>query len=393
MFVSMICKDRNEKEKNELYEVLGLIAQREQVQIEDRGDVVEMLVCPQGKIVVSEEEDDMIIHANTRHAGAGFHAFVVDICKDIQEEVPGEYELIDDLEFASDEDFHRLHHVYEDELEYLRTALLKDEVLSTQNYMYDETFFLPIEKKDKIFTSVGELDKKEFEHMHLHDLMDSFYVWNDFEQDAQYFKNCALVLLSKEGVEKFTLMNDSTEKYANMICDYIEIAYEKDENITLPLKEYRYLCDKLERENKLINAKQMAEEVIQHKTNEVYHLFQDAKVVANGASERSFDPVTNSLCLMSPYVDDAHWDWLIQASKQASICSYLDEVETQEPIVYNGKAIQMIEKEEDGIYMLEAKLIQDERILYFHITLASKNDIPYLKQCIKESGFQVLLNN
>ena len=88
MYVSMICKDRNEKEKNELYQVLGLLAQREQVQIEDRGDVVEMIVCPQGKIVISEDGEDMIIHANTRHAGAGFHAFVVDICKHIQEEVP-----------------------------------------------------------------------------------------------------------------------------------------------------------------------------------------------------------------------------------------------------------------------------------------------------------------
>ena len=33
MFVQMICKDRNEKEMNELYEVLGLIARREEVQI------------------------------------------------------------------------------------------------------------------------------------------------------------------------------------------------------------------------------------------------------------------------------------------------------------------------------------------------------------------------
>ena len=55
MFVQMICKDRNEKEMNELYEVLGLIARREEVQIEDRYDHVDILVCPQGKIVVTEE--------------------------------------------------------------------------------------------------------------------------------------------------------------------------------------------------------------------------------------------------------------------------------------------------------------------------------------------------
>ena len=85
----MICKDRNEKEMNELYEVLGLIARREEVQIEDRYDHVDILVCPQGKIVVTEEDGDMVLRANTRHAGPGFHAFVVDIFKDIQEEVPG----------------------------------------------------------------------------------------------------------------------------------------------------------------------------------------------------------------------------------------------------------------------------------------------------------------
>ena len=89
MFVQMICKDRNEKEMNELYEVLGLIARREEVQIEDRYDHVDILVCPQGKIVVTEEDGDMVLRANTRHAGPGFHAFVVDIFKDIQEEVPG----------------------------------------------------------------------------------------------------------------------------------------------------------------------------------------------------------------------------------------------------------------------------------------------------------------
>lgn len=60
MFVQMICKDRNEKEMNELYEVLGLIARREEVQIEDRYDHVDILVCPQGKIVVTEKDGDMV---------------------------------------------------------------------------------------------------------------------------------------------------------------------------------------------------------------------------------------------------------------------------------------------------------------------------------------------
>ena len=64
MFVQMICKDRNEKEMNELYEVLGLIARREEVQIEDRYDHVDILVCPQGKIVVTEEDGDCLLYTS-----------------------------------------------------------------------------------------------------------------------------------------------------------------------------------------------------------------------------------------------------------------------------------------------------------------------------------------
>ena len=84
------------KKKNELYQVLGAIAHRENIQIEERGDVVEIDVCPQGKIIVHEEDREVILSANTRHAGAGFHAFCVDIFMDIQQELNGEFELVDE---------------------------------------------------------------------------------------------------------------------------------------------------------------------------------------------------------------------------------------------------------------------------------------------------------
>lgn len=54
-------------------------------------------MCPQGKILVTEGDRELTLTANTRHAGAGFHAFCVDIFKDIEEEQMGKYELIDDL--------------------------------------------------------------------------------------------------------------------------------------------------------------------------------------------------------------------------------------------------------------------------------------------------------
>ncbi len=387
MFVQLTCKNRNEKEMNELYEVLGLLSRREEVQIEDRGDCVEIIACPQGKIVVSEDDGDMIIRANTRHAGAGFHAFVVDILKDLQEEVQGEYELVDDMEYDKDEDFERLQSLYQDEMDYIRGVLLKNDLFRQQNYMYDETFFLPMNRENRILTSTGDIDLKEFKNMNTSDLMDNFYVWNDWDRDAKFYKNCALTLLASEGVGKYTLMNDSTIKHANDICEYIEAAYQKDVNIPLPLEAYCDLCEKLDRENKIKDGVSMEEEVIQYRTREVYHLFADARVVASGASERSYDPVNQAICLMSPYLDEGQWKWLIQASKQSHICSHYDEMMASEPIEYDGKSIWIYEFEKDGIWMIDACVRYKEKYLYFHDVCANKEDLPYLKQCIKESGF------
>lgn len=109
MFVQLICKDRNPDQMDEIYQTLGALSQREGVQIEDRGHAVEILVCPQGKIVAQEDEKDLILAANTRHGGPGFHAFVVDFFEDLQEEVEGEYEFFDDTEYNKDEDLSLIH--------------------------------------------------------------------------------------------------------------------------------------------------------------------------------------------------------------------------------------------------------------------------------------------
>lgn len=390
MFVQMIARDRNRKEMDELYQVLVALAHREGVQIEERGDNVEILVCPQGKIVIAEEGKDMILTANTRHAGAGFHAFVVDLFKDLEEEVPGDYELMDDLEYDKDEDFHRLHHIYENELDYLRNLVLTDPELRKRNYIYDETYFLPLDldMEERIWTSTGDMDKKEFMHMPLDDLMDNFYVWNDWDRDARFYRNAALTLLAKEGVGEFARMNDRTEKVSNEIMDYLEIAHEKDPDLPLPVNEYRSLAEQLDREDKLKDAKKMEQEAIQYRTREVNHLFEDARVVAPGTAERSYDPVTQSINLMAPYKDNREWSWLIQASRKPAILPNYKDIQKEEPVKRGSNTVWMDEFLEDGYPTIDAVIENDERDLYIHAICNSPKEVPFLKECILSSGFQ-----
>lgn len=388
MFVQLVCKDRNEKEMNELYEVLAALCHREGIQIEDRMDRVEILACPQGKILVTEEGKDLTLSASTRHAGAGFHAFVVDFFKDIEEELPGEYELVDDLEFDRDEDFHRLHHVFENEVDYLRHMLLTDADFRKKNYLYDETYFLPIAGDGKVLTATGEYDQKELAQMDAHDLMDKFYVWNDWDRDARFYKNAALTMLAKEGVGIYTKMNEMTEKHANEICDYLEIAYEKDLTIPLPVKEYEFLTGELDRENKLKDAVKMDGEAIQYRVGDVYHLFEDVKVVAPGAAERSYDPASQSMNLMAPYKEEGEWSWLISASKNPSLLDEYEATHEEEPIKTDKGYVWMHEFMVDGMPYVDAIIRQDERFLYIQAVLSSQKELPYIKECILKSGFQ-----
>lgn len=387
MFVQLICKDRSPKEIEELYQIIGAICEREGIQAEERNDQVEILVCPQGKILVTEEDRELTLTANTRHAGAGFHAFCVDIFKDIEEEQPGQYELIDDLEFDKDEDFHRLHHVYENELDYIRNLILTDPDFRKKNYLYDETYFLPKEEEGKVLTSVGYLDADKFRNMPLDDLMDYFYVWNDWERDARFYRNAALTLMAKEGVGEYTVMNDQTIKTGNEICDYLEIAHEKDPSLPLPVDQYFLLVNLLGREGKLKDAIKMPEAAIQYREREVYHLFADCKVVAPGAAERSFDPVTNSINLMAPYKDEGEWSWLIQASKEDHILTAKKEVMDQEPHLQEGGMQWVDDWMEDGFAVVDAVIRKDEDYLYIHAIANDDKYIPYLKDCIRESGF------
>lgn len=393
MFVQLICKDRNEKEKNEIYEILGLLCKREEIQIEDKEKSVDIYVCPQGTIHVTEEDDELILSANTRFAGPGFHAFVVEFYLDIMEELSAEakqelhrYELKDDLNY--DGDFEQLVQIYEDEIHYLKDVLLKNKEVRNQNYMYEDTYFIPILKDDQIVTATSIIDVDEFEKLSDAQLMDSFYIWNNWDKDARFFKNAALLLLAKESFGKYANMTDITYRNANAICDYIELAHEEDANLRLPIKEYQLLCEYIDRTPKQLSCKQMEEEVFQYRLNEVYHLFENAKIVSSGLAQRSYDPISQSLCLMSPYLDDVSWDWLVQASLTDGICANKEELLTLEPIHYGHKKIWMKDWNMETYSIVEAIVQEKDNYLYFHCTISNPKDIPYICQCIKESEFQ-----
>ncbi len=372
MFVQMQINTLTKKEHQEFYDVVVALCQREQVQLEEKNDVVSIHACPQGVITIEEKEGAISCSSSTRHGGPGYHAFVVDFFLDIQTELGKQFELYDDLNYDQDGNFDRLVQIYEDEITYLKGLLLNSEDMLRVNTIYDETLFYPMVKEGKVPTILGYLDKETLKRMSEKDLMPYFYIWNDWDKDAQYYRQVALYRYVKEGLKEYTNINELSIKYAHEICDMLELAHSLDPYIPLPMDIYQELLSYVDRKPILTECVSMDQEIKPYRMSDVYHLYDDLQIVAHGASLRSVDKVSQSLCIMAPYTQEEHWHWLIQASHNPNICEYLENEDS--------KQIQ-----QDDHLIIEAKKEKEGKPIYFHCVIADEKDLDYIQFCIKNS--------
>lgn len=383
-----ICKD--EKQKNEFYEVLKLICDQEKLQIEERGERVVIDVCPQGTIECLENGNVIHMEAHTSHGGPGFHAFCVNLMEWVDEECNAQCHVQDDCGYMENPNFEHLkYEVFFPWLSDLKRLILEG-TMQHHNYYFDTTHYLPIHREDVIITPCGFLDRKEFEEMDTERLAPYFFLWINEERDALFYKNCALHLLAKEGYGMYACMNEQSEKYASAIVDYIEIAYSKDPAITLPLQAYHELCQLLHREEQIQDGVMMDEEVSQYRLQEVYHLFHEWSIYAPGCCERSYDVIHDELYLMAPYENaESGWEWMWKIS------THLQEPSHWTTVKENGEKWQ--NETVNGQYLVSNKdeydhlqaILYGEHPLYIEIVIRDEKDIPYLKTCIRRCQYHL----
>ena len=178
MKVMLRARAETEKQKNEIYEVMGLIAEKEHLQIEERQDRVIVKACPQGTLECWEQGGEIRIHADTTLGGPGFHACCVRILEWLAEECETPCTLSDDCGYVEHGDFGKLkyEHFYPWLLDLKRMLLEED--LRTKNYYFDHSDYLPHVREDVVATPMGFLDRHELEAMDEESLARCFFIWN-----------------------------------------------------------------------------------------------------------------------------------------------------------------------------------------------------------------------
>ncbi|MBQ9645096.1 MAG: hypothetical protein IJV24_01900 [Prevotella sp.] len=222
------------------------------INIGDEGDI-SVTLCPTGEINFHVIEGGLLRktkvegYFQSTPAGPGFHKAAVDFIDalDLESLV---YE--DDSEYANDRDFTELcnNHFYRWMETLVEFACQKvDEGLEIPLFVCWQTNqYKPDVWGAKIVAPTGLWDIKFISQL-IHDegieaLADRFFVWPHEQQDATFYRNCAMKLLWEDCCYVPSERSESDADLNRSIIDHLEKAYGQNPMLPLPYDSYCEVC-------------------------------------------------------------------------------------------------------------------------------------------------------
>lgn len=376
-----ICKER--KLKMEFYDRLSFID-----------------VCPEGYIQVSYENQYLSISSQTNVVGAGFHAYVCEFLDVLIEKSPLELQVSDPTDYFAHRDFERLKYkIYYQWLSDLSAYILdqKDQVKDLC-ISWQVDYYLPKEKKGYVITPMGYIPVTLFEPQHLEELAQTFFIWNNKEKNALFYKNCALNLLWKECYFEYSNMDEKTVDTTHMILDYLEMAFEKDASIPLPILEYYELCETMNREIKITNPISMISiPQIGYRRDIIQYQLGAWSIPVDGCAEKRVTSDKTALVFMAPFCqNDQTWHWMYKISTM----TFEESIDHFLPLITNDEQHEIFECEgikgaisitkEDEYQLIHAQYICKNETLFLHLYVRLNETIDPLMDLIKHVRYRSL---
>lgn len=303
--------------------------------------------------------------------GAGFHAYVCEFMDTLLEKSPQEFEVNDPTGYYHQRNFDHLKYdiYYRWLLDVGRYIMEQKDKVKDLCISWQVNYYLPKEKKGYIITPVGYISEEMFEPDRIEDLANTFFIWNNKEKDSMFYRNAAMNLLWKECYFEYSTMNDKTMDITNSILDYLEMAYEKNPTLALPMLEYRELCETMDREPKISNPVSMINiPKIGYRREMIEYQLGNWNIPVDGCAERRVVSDENALIFMAPYhKDDESWRWMYKISSMA----FEKEIHKFLPMIKDDEAHEEFEYE--GVKGI-VSLTTDEEYRLIHAQYVWKNE-------------------
>ena len=378
-----------ENEKESFTSFLLHFCKHMYLKAEDYGNHILIEVCPKGDIEVAFEGCFISISAKTELAGPGFHAFVCKFIDELKEASDLSYDVNDDTKYYEERNFENLKYGYFYKWLQKMSQYVIQQKEEIESLCWTHEEYKPLYKKEHVITNMGYMKLSDFQNKDIEDLAFQFFIWNTVEKDARYYRNCALSLLWESCFFQYSDMNEATEKIAKTILDYLEAAYDLNQDIALPVEAYQILCNTFNREM-VIPISHNNLPIKGYRSEPVYYYFGNWQLYVSGFAERSFDKTTNTLHFMAPYEHaDKAWEWMIKANiynvKDVASLQYDARYEAKETFVFSNNEYQANAMVQtcDEFELLHVVYQNQEEVLVLDCYCSNTKQLEVLKEWVQ----------
>lgn len=247
------------KSVSSFQKLLDVVAARHAASVNHTEDYSELSVCRLGNIFFNyeQEEDDIAVigDCQTNLLGAGFHKAAIDIVDELVELRDSSTEVEDDTEYYEHRDFERMrsehfYHWLNAIVELCRERMKEN--CSMSAICWDCNKYMPREIEGTVVSPFGRICPEHFieriKDEGIERLASEFFMWNNEERDALFYRNTALSALWEDCYFMPSARSEEDMEINSFIIENLEKIAAMDTSLAFPKEDYLLLCRLAEKE-------------------------------------------------------------------------------------------------------------------------------------------------
>ena len=369
--------------------LLNVVASRHNAAINHGEDSSELTICRLGTLFFSYETEDNEVavtgECQSNLLGAGFHKAAIELIDEIADLNGFPFTVEDDTEYYDHRDFNRMRteHFYpwlSKIMELCHERMGEDYKMLAVCWDIDK--YMPQEVPGAVVTPFGLINLEHFiarqSSEGIEALAADFYMWNNEERDALFYRNSALSALWEDCYFMPSARSDEDEEINGFILENLEIAAKMDASLPFPKEDYLQVCRLAEKEPIDLSAlpDYVSDYPIGYRKGKVIYRLGNVSFTLPGNLFYFEEEDSRGYC------DDAEEAWHVVRTVAYSIqddeISYLENnknVLTKERFFENGKCrLYDLGGGEDGSdeYVYQCQVITERQFSLFTISCGGK---------------------
>lgn len=204
--------------------------------------------CPEGYLWMRFKDGRLSGDCQTNIAGPGFHAAVIHFLEVFAARMDFELFVEDQTGYYQERDFKALrqNYFYPWFHDLMQNVWERRGDVKAQFVCWPAEYYIPEPRQDLVTTHIRRFSLAEIYGMAHSGLSMAFardfFVWNEQEKDAYFYRNSALVMMNQECYFMPSSRSREDENVNREIISLLEKALSMDERIPIPKQEYLELC-------------------------------------------------------------------------------------------------------------------------------------------------------